>query len=85
MSSRYNQQTISWIEWPELDLEHYTYIISFGREITNLSYNMWKSKKPPILDLGTSFKIGVAEFGAKIDTSLVYIYRIPKMRIDHQV
>lgn len=85
VSSRYNQQTISWIEWPELDLEHYTYIISFGREITNLSYNMWKSKKPPILDLGTSFKIGVAEFGAKIDTSLVYIYRIPKMRIDHQV
>lgn len=85
VDSRFNQQTISWVEWPELDLERYTYIVSFGREMTSLSYNVWESRQPAILDLGTSFKIGIAEFGEEIDTSLVYIYRIPKMRIDHRV
>lgn len=80
--SRYNQNTISWVDWPELDLENYTYIISFGREITSLSYNIWESKGMPLLDLGTNFKVGEVEFAEKVDTSLVYVYQIPKMRID---
>ena len=66
------------------DLDNYTYIISYGRTLETLTYNMWDSKMTPILDLGTSAKDGHVTYGENGDPNCVYIYRIKKMRIEFE-
>ena len=66
------------------DLDNYTYIISYGRTLETLTYNMWDSKMTPILDLGTSAKDGHVTYGKNGDPNCVYIYRIKKMRIEFE-
>jgi hypothetical protein len=66
------------------DLDNYTYIISYGRTLETLTYNVWDSKMTPILDLGTSDKNGHVTYGENGDPNCVYIYRIKKMRIEFE-
>ena len=83
VDSRFNQKTIPDVEWCTLDLEHHTYIVSFAREIEKISYNIWDSEKPPILDLGASFKIGNVTFKGENDPTKVFVYETDKVRVDH--
>lgn len=67
-------------EWPEYDLENYTYIITFCQEIDTLTYNVWETVDYPIR---TGAKDGHMTFKEEIHPTKIYIYRIPKMRIDN--
>ena len=68
----------------ELDFDNYTYIISYGKPIEKLSYNIWDCKGTPILDLGTSALNGYAQYGVADEEPCVYVYRIKRMRIDFE-
>lgn len=83
--SRFNRETVPNVQWRDLDLGKHTYIVSFGREIDHLSYNIWDSKLPAILDLGSSYKVGHVQFSSEIDSSKIYVYEIDHLRIDHDI
>lgn len=70
-------------EIPVLDLDKYTYMISFEREVTKLTYNVWDNKGPAIVDFGISTKWGKAELSDDISEGTVYIYRMPKIAVDN--
>ena len=67
-------------DWPEYDLVHYTYIITFCQQIDSLTYNVWETVDSPFR---TGAKAGHMVLDDKIDSTRIYIYRIPKMRIDN--
>lgn len=67
-------------QWPEYDLEHYTYIVAFCQQIDTLSYNVWDTVDYP---LRTGAKDGHIVFQDEIHPTKIFIYRIPKMRIDN--
>ncbi|MBQ7872210.1 MAG: hypothetical protein IJ357_08730 [Oscillospiraceae bacterium] len=85
VESRFNQYTIPYVDWCELDLENHTYIISFGREIKSVTYNIWDSRLPALFDLGSSYKVGHVEFAEEIDTTKVYVYETKRVRVDHDI
>lgn len=70
-------------EYPTMDFDRYTYLISFEREVLELSYYVWDNKGPGIIDFGTSTKWGTAELSEEISEGIIYIYRFPKMAIDN--
>lgn len=74
----YQSQSTS--EWPELDLENYTYIITYSQEIESLSYNVWDTINAPVF---SGAKEGHMVLNEEIEPYLIYIYRIPKMRINN--
>ncbi len=67
--------------WPEMDYEHYTYIISYGSKMKSLSYNVWEIVRYPHV---SGAKIGYAELSEEFNPNEVYIYQIKKMRIDNK-
>ncbi len=69
-------------EWPEMDLENYTYIITYGQEVESLSYNVWETIEIPIR---TGAYVGHIHFKEHFEPNEVYVYQIPKMRIDNDV
>ncbi len=69
--------------YPELELDKYTYLISFERKVISLSYNVWDCKEPPIVDLGKSTKWGTAVLSDEITPNVIYVYRFPKKAIDN--
>ena len=68
------------IELPELDLDNYTYALSFGRKINFITYYVWDT-------LGGMYrydtKSGYPVFCGDFHNDKVYLYRLKKMRIDH--
>ena len=66
--------------WPEMDYEHYTYIISYGQKMESLSYNVWEIVRYPHV---TGAKVGHAVLSDEFNPNAVYIYQIKKMRIDN--
>lgn len=68
------------IEVPELDLDNYTYVLSFGRKINFLTYYVWDT-------LGGMYrndtKSGYPLFYGDFHNDKVYLYRLKRMRIDH--
>lgn len=66
--------------WPEMDLENYTYIITYCQEIKSLSYYVWKENNTPTY---TGAKEANMILEEKVAPLTVYIYRIPKMRINN--
>lgn len=66
--------------WPEMDLENYTYIITYCQEIESLTYNPWKENTVPVR---TFAKEGHMVMKNDIVPLTIFIYRIPKMRINH--
>lgn len=67
-------------ELPELDLDNYTYILSFGRKINFITYYVWDT-------LGRMYrydtKSGYPIFYGDFHNNKVYLYRLKRMRIDH--
>lgn len=68
------------IVWPDMDFEHYTYIISYGQEVESLSYNVWETITAP---MPNGAKVGHAKLSEEFDPNAIYVYRIKKMRIDN--
>lgn len=67
-------------EWPEMDLKNYTYIITYCQEIKSLSYYIWRENNIPT---PTGAKEAHLVLEEKVHPLTVYIYRIPKMRINN--
>lgn len=67
-------------KWPEMDLENYTYIITYCRQIESLSYDRWVENNTPTR---TGAKKGYLVYKDKLEPLTIFIYRIPKMRINN--
>ena len=66
--------------WPHMDFDRYNYIISYGQKIKSISYNVWDVIKYPSYN---GAKSGYVEFCEEFNSNKIYIYRIPKVRIDN--
>ena len=66
--------------WPEMDLENYTYIITYCQEIASLEYYVFRENNVPVY---TGVKKAHMVLKEEITPLTVYIYRIPKMRINN--
>ena len=75
-----NQEYYLGFRWPDMDFEHHTYIISYGKTVESLSYNVWET-----IDymLQKGVKVGHAELGEEFHPNTVFVYEIKKMRIDN--
>ena len=73
-----NGRDIIGVDWPPLALNRNNYIISYGQKVESLSYNVWDKAHPKNYGAFEGHVILSEEF----DASKVYIYRIPKVRID---
>lgn len=67
-------------DWPEMDLENYTYIITYCQKIQSLGYYWWKENNIPTY---TGAKEAHLILEETIEPLTIYIYRIPKMRINN--
>ena len=70
------------IDWPPMDFEHYSYIITYGQEIDKLTYNVWDTIDIPVR---TGAKVGHMTLKDEFSPEMIYIYRIPKLRIENDV
>lgn len=64
---------------PQLDYKNHCYVITYGQKIETLSYNAWD-----IIDM-TGAKAGYITYQEEFYPSSVFIYEIPKIRIDNDV
>ena len=67
-------------EIPELDLESHTYVITYGQELEDLAYYVWETIDIPI---PTGAKLGHAILSEDFHNDRMYIYELPKIRIDN--
>lgn len=67
-------------EWPEMDLENYTYIITYCQKIESLSYYPFRENNTPTY---TGAKEAQLILGNKTEPLTIYIYQVPKMRINN--
>ncbi len=67
-------------DWPDMDFENHTYIVSYRREMTALTYNVWDTVDSPGR---TGAKAGHPVFSDVFEPNRVYIYEIEKMRIEN--
>ena len=65
-----------------MDLENYTYIITYCQQIDSLSYNVWDTIDSPTY---TGAYAGYMDLCDEIDPLAIYIYRIPKIRINNPI
>lgn len=70
------------ISWPPMDFEHYSYIITYGQKIDTLTYNVWDTIDIPVR---TGAKVGHMTLQEEFSPDLVYIYRIPKIRLENDI
>lgn len=70
------------ISWPPMDFEHYSYIITYGQKIDKLTYNVWDTIDIPVR---TGAKVGHMILQDEFDPKMIYIYRIPKLRIENDI
>lgn len=66
--------------WPEMDLQQYTYIITYCQEIESFSYNLGDVIDSPSY---VGAKAGHMVLKDTIDPFKIYIYRIPRIRINN--
>ena len=69
-------------KWPEMDFKNHTYIITYCQELESLTYNVWETIDIPIR---TGAKAGYAVLSEEIDPCKVYVYEIPKIRIENDI
>ena len=67
-------------DWPDMDFENHTYIVSYGQELVALTYNVWDTVDYP---QKTGAKAGHPVFSDVFKANKVYIYEIEKMRIEN--
>ena len=63
-----------------MDFKHYSYVITYGQKIDKLTYNVWDTIDFPIR---TGAKVGHMTLDEEFSPRMVYIYRIPKLRIEN--
>lgn len=68
--------------WPPMDFDRYSYIITYGQKIESLSYNVWDTIDVPFR---TGAKAGHMILDEAFSPEKVYVYQIPKLRIDNDV
>lgn len=67
-------------EWPQMDFDDHTYIITYGQKLISLSYNVWD---PIELPISTGAKVGHATLSDDFNPNKVYVCEIAKIRIDN--
>ena len=65
-----------------MDFQHHTYLVSYGKQLTALRYNVWETIDYPVR---TGAFIGYADFEDSFYPNRVFIYELPKIRIDHDI
>lgn len=78
----YERQSKYGFAWPPMDYAHHNYIITYGQKIKSLSYNVWDTIDAPIR---TGAKVGHMRLEETFIPEKVYIYQIPKVRIDNDI
>ena len=81
------ERNSSWLEddysvmvsWPKMDLKKNYYIVSYGSKIHTIAYNVWDNIDHPGY---VNVKEGHVTFEEEYDCSKIYIYQIPRIRID---
>ena len=68
------------IGWPPMDFDHFSYVITYGQKIESLSYNVWDTIDVPVR---TGAKVGHMILQEDFSPEMVYIYRIPLIRIEN--
>lgn len=68
--------------WPPMDFNKHSYIITYGQKIDSLTYNVWDTIDNPFR---TGAKAGHMILDKEFLPKKVYIYQIPKLRIDNDV
>lgn len=68
------------VDLPPMDFKRYSYIITFGQEIEKLTYNVWDTIDRPVR---TGAKVGHMVLDDEFNPEMIYIYRIPKIRIEN--
>lgn len=69
-------------DWPPMNFERYSYIITYGQEIESLSYCVWDTIDLPVR---TGAKVGYMTLSDDFSPEKVYVYRIPRIRIENDV
>lgn len=69
------------LESPELDFEHYSYLIVYASEAEKLTWNVWDTWDPLVFGVGR--KWGTLTYEDDIDPHKVYIYRFPWEEIEN--
>lgn len=77
-----NTQSVYGFGWPPMDFDKHNYIITYGQTIQKLTYNVWDTIDEPIK---TGAKVGHMILNDDFSPSKVYIYQIPKIRIENDV
>ena len=78
----YETQSKYGFAWPPMDYAHHNYIITYGQKIKSLSYNVWDMIYIPIR---TGAKVGHMRLEETFIPEKVYIYQIPKVRIENDI
>lgn len=78
----YEKRSIYGFDWPPMDFKRYCYIITYGQKIESLSYNVWETIDAPIV---TGAKAGKMVLCADFSPDKIYVYQIPKIRIENDV
>lgn len=77
-----NTNSIYGFGWPPMDFERYCYVITYGQKIEALSYNVWETIDEPIR---TGAKVGHMVLKEEFSPEKVYVYQIPKVRIENDI
>lgn len=64
------------VECPDVDFEHYSYLITYASEAEKLTWNVWETWDPFLL-FGEGRKWGKITYGDGIDPNKIYVYRFP--------
>lgn len=75
-----NSNSVYGFGWPPMDFDRYCYIITYGQKIDTLSYNVWETIDVPIR---TGAKVGHMILDDEFSPEKVYVYQIPKVRIEN--
>jgi hypothetical protein len=77
-----NNESIYGFGWPPMDFKRYCYVVTYGQKIDKLTYNVWETIDDPIR---TGAKAGHMILDDTFCAEKVYIYRIPKIRIENDI
>lgn len=77
-----NRNSIYGFGWPPMDFDRHCYIITYGQKIQTLSYNVWETIDEPIR---TGAKVGHMVLDKEFIPQKVYVYQIPKVRIENDI
>ena len=76
------KQSIYGFDWPPMNFEKFSYIITYGQKIESLTYNVWETIDVPIM---TGAKVGHMILCEDFIPKKVYVYQIPKIRIENDI